>query len=272
MSPRSALSSPAAALAALLALSACGSEADEASDRAAAVPRIEAREYSYVLPKQEVKGGVTSIEFANTGTQMHEFSLGRLAPGATLARYESELTDGDNRAPGKDVARDVGGVPVLSPGRRVTVTRKLEPGIYVLVCYIPAPDGKPHIEHGMIGTFEVAGDTKQAPPKPDAVIVAGDKGFKVPTLSAGRQTIELRNAAREEREFQLGSPEPGKKRPDIERWFDEGMRGPAPIVFPGGIQSIPAGTSVYEEFELNAGRTYYLTDEHGLEARFTTSQ
>ena len=170
------------------------------------------------------------------------------------------------------MARDVGGVPALSPGRRVTVTRKLEPGTYVVLCYIPGPDGKPHIEHGMIDSFEVAGDTKQAPAKPDAVIVARDKSFKVPRLNAGRQTIELRNSAREEREFQIGSPEPGKKLPDVERWFDDGMRGPAPIDFPGGIQSIPAGASVYQELELEAGRTYYLSDEHGLEARFTTSR
>ena len=269
MSTRSALSSSAAALAAFLALSACGS--DDAADPAAPVPRIEAREYSYVLPRT-VEGGVTSIEFANTGKQVHEFALGRLAPGATLAQLRRDLTDGDDQGPGEDVARDVGGVPVLSPGRRVTVTRKLEPGTYVVLCYIPGPDGKPHIEHGMIGSFEVAGDSEQAPPKPDAVIVAGDKSFEVPRLNAGRQTIELRNAAREEREFQLGSPEPGKKVADIERWFSDGMRDPAPIIFPGGIQSIPAGTSVYEELELEAGRTYYLNDEHGLEARFSTNR
>jgi hypothetical protein len=268
MLPRSSVSSSAAALAALLALSACGSEDDRAADRAPRVPRIEAREYSYVLPAK-IEGGVTSIEFANTGKEMHEFALGRLAPGATLAQFRRELTDGDDQAPGEDVARDVGGVPQLSPGRRVTVTRKLEPGTYVLLCYVPGPDGKPHIDYGMLGSFEVAGDSNHAPPKPDAVIVAGDKRFKVPKLNAGRQTIELRNAATREREFQLGSPEPGKTLPDVERWFDEGMRGPAPIVFPGGIQSIPAGSSVYQELELEAGRTYYLDDEHGLEARFT---
>jgi hypothetical protein len=35
------------------------------------------------------------------------------------------------------------------------------------------------------------------------------------------------------------------------------------------MQSIPPGSSVYEEIELEAGRTYVLTNEHGLEDRFT---
>lgn len=272
MSLRLAFSSSAVALATLLALPACGDDAKEkAADPAPPPARVEAREYAYVLPKR-VEGGITSIEFANTGKQLHEFALGRLAPGASLAELRRELTDGDDEGPGEDLGEDVGGVPVLSPGRRVTVTRKLKPGTYVLACYIPGPGGKPHIEHGMIGSFQVVGDSKRAAPEPDALIVAGEKAFEVPKLRAGRQTIELRNAAREEREFQLGSPEPGKKLPDIERWFNQGMHGPAPIVFPGGMQSIPPGSSVYEELELEAGRTYFLTDEHGLEARFTVKR
>jgi hypothetical protein len=232
------------------------------------VVQVEAREYAYLMPDR-IKGGVVSIEFVSAGKELHEFALARLAPGANFEDFRRELTDGDGEAPGPELAEDVGGVPGLSSGERVRVTRELEDGTYALVCYVPAPDGRPHIEHGMIRTFTIKGDSGYELPQADAVIVAHDKRFEIPILHPGRQTIELRNAAGEEREFQLMGLKPGKTRRDVDAWFEAGGTGPAPVTFPGGMQSVPPGTSVFEELHLEAGTTYYLEDEHGLRARFT---
>jgi len=167
-----------------------------------------AREYAYVMPDRIV-GGVVSMEFVNAGDELHEFALGRLAPGVTPEQARQELTDGDGD-PGPELVEDIGGVPFLTPGKRVTVTRKLSEGTYVLLCFIPAPDGRPHIEHGMIRSFKIEGDSGKDLPKPDAVIIARTARFDVPVLHAGRQTIELRNAAREDRGFVLMGLKPGK--------------------------------------------------------------
>ena len=32
----------------------------------------------------------------------------------------------------------------------------LSPGTYGFVCFVPAPDGRPHAEHGMFGEFTVS--------------------------------------------------------------------------------------------------------------------
>jgi hypothetical protein len=92
-------------------------------------------------------------------------------------------------------------------------------------------------------------------------------------LHAGRQTIELRNAAHKDRGFVLIGLEPGQTPKDADAWFEGGGVGPAPGTFPGGIQSIPPGTSVFEELRLEARTTYYLLeDEYGLRATFTPQE
>jgi hypothetical protein len=229
--------------------------------------RVEAREYAFLMPER-ILGGVVSMEFVNAGNELHEFALGRLAPGLTLEDVRQDLIDGAD-VPDKRL-EDIGGVNFLTAGKRVTVTRKLREGTYVLSCYIPAPDGRPHIQHGMIRSFTIAGDSGKDLPKPDAVIVAHDKRFEIPILHPGRQTIEMRNAAQGDRGFVLMALEPGKTPKDADAWFETDGTGPAPVTFPGGMQSIPPGTSVFEELTLEAGTTYYLLeDEHGLRATFT---
>lgn len=242
-----------------------GNESKPADELAAV--RVAAREYAFVMPDRIV-GGVVSMEFVNAGNELHEFALGRLAPGLTLEDVRQDLIDGAD-VPDKRL-EDIGGVNFLTAGERVTVTRKLREGTYVLSCYIPAPDGRPHIQLGMIRSFTIAGDSGKDLPKPDAVISARAARFDVPVLHAGRQTIELRNAAQGDRGFVLMALEPGKTPRDADAWFETDGTGPAPVTFPGGMQSIPPGTSVFEELRLEAGTTYYLLeDEHGLRATFT---
>lgn len=247
------------------ALVGCGGGKNEAG-----VVEVRGNEYAYAMPDR-IEGGVVTMEFSNTGKEPHEYGLARLAPGAALEDVLAELTDDDGEAPGPELLTDAGGVPGLSPSKTVTVTRELPEGTYLLVCGLPAPDGRSHSQHGMLRSFEIARDSGNKLPKADAVIVAGEKRFEMPELKAGRQTIELRNSANEEREFQLIGLEPGKTFKDVERWAESGFQGPAPASFPGGMRSIPPGTSVFQDLELEAGRKYMLTDEHGLEARFTVA-
>jgi hypothetical protein len=237
----------------LLALAGCGAER-HASDTI----RVEARAHRYVMPAR-IDGGIVSLEFVNGSRVLHEFALARLIPRTTtVAAFRRELTDDDGEPPS---ALDVGGIPVLGPGKHLTVTRRLAPGTYALVCYL---HGRP-----MVGSFTVTGASASATPRPDATIVARQHRFDVPVLHPGRQTIELRNEAAGEREFQLTGLKPGNTPKEAEAWFAAGAKGPAPVVFPGGLQSIPPGASVIENLELERGVTYLLEDEHGLRARFT---
>ena len=237
----------------------CGND-----NRGSEAVRVEGTEYAYVIPSS-VDGGVVSMEFANTGEELHEFAMGRLRPGKTLADFRDELTNGGDEEPTSSV--DVGGVPLLSAGEHVTITRSLEPGTYLLVCFVPAPDGKTHLQHGMIGSFQAEGDSGADLPEPDAAIVAQDDRYDVPELEAGTQIVELRNAASGPREFNLIRLNPGKTISDAEKWFGSGAKGPAPLAFLGAMQSIPPGTSVFLTLDLEAGQHYVVVEnEHDYRA------
>lgn len=60
--------------------------------------RVEGTEYVYVTPSS-IEGGVVSMEFANTGEEPHEFAMGRLQPGKTVADFRNELTSGGDEEP-----------------------------------------------------------------------------------------------------------------------------------------------------------------------------
>ncbi len=245
----------------VLSLAACGGKGGTET------VRVEGSEYAFAVP-DTIEGGVVSMEFANVGEEPHEYAMGRLAPGKTLADFRLELEDDNEENPTSSA--DVGGVPLLSPGEQVTITRTLQPGTHVLICFFQAPDGKSHVEHGMIGSFEIEGDSGNELPEPDAAIVAQEDSFDVPELTAGTQTVELRNSASGEREFFLVGLNEGKTIADAESWFDSGLRGPAPLAFLGAMQSIPAATSVFLSIDLEAGRKYVVFDEeHDFHAEFS---
>jgi hypothetical protein len=250
---------------ATLALVGCGG-----SDEAAA-PVVEVRgdEYAYVMPDR-IEGGVVTMRFTNTGEELHEYALARLDDGKTRADVDAYLADPESMRSGPpDWIEDVGGVPTLSQDEEVSITRELERGTYVMLCFVPAPDGRPHIAHGMVKTFEVGEGGATELPDADAVIVATDDSFEIPELEPGEQTLELRNAADEPREFYLYSPNRGVTLAEVEEWGEGGFAGEPLATFLGAMQSIPAGSSVFLTVDLEAGERYVFFDEELSEAEFS---
>jgi len=103
--------------------------------------------------------GKTTLEVTNSGTEAHEMVVMRLQGIST----EAALRVLTGTAPEGEVPSDpppfksVGGMQAIMPGQRGWVTLDLEPGNYVLVCFIPsgAHEGKPHVQLGMIRPFTV---------------------------------------------------------------------------------------------------------------------
>jgi hypothetical protein len=208
----------------------------------------------------ELEGGVVSMRFRNTGKEPHEFALGRIDGGHTIDETIRDLFANDGDVP---YATDIGGVPLLSPGEEITITRRLEPGTYGLLCFFPSPDGKPHVQLGMKREFHVAGDAGKSVPTADAVITVTADGYSVPEIEAGTRTIELRNESGNEPSWYLSASEPGMTTKDFEAWIEGGQKGPSPATFLGLMQSFPTGRSVFVTLELEAGTTYSLADDDG---------
>lgn len=226
-------------------------------------------EYAFEAP-DSVVGGVVSLRISNDGAEVHELVIATLPEGHSL----EELRDALERDGPPEWADAVTAVPVLSPGRALTLTHPLEPGTYALVCSMPNPDGQGvHALSGMIDEIEVVGDSGRSLPEPDLVISATDDGYQVPTVvKAGRVLVEFRNDGSTRHEFPVLALEAGKSLDHVDAWFEAGTQGPAPVTFVGGTIGIEPGASVIQELELDAGTTYTLADaEAGFQATFTVS-
>ena len=85
----------------------------------------------------------------NDGAETHVLEIVKLADGVTFA--EALAADGDE---GTLVGYWVTGLAAPG-GDEEAVTFDLEPGNYVLACYIPNADGTAHLELGMQHQFSV---------------------------------------------------------------------------------------------------------------------
>jgi hypothetical protein len=263
----------AVALCCAFVLVACGEESGGGNESggAPAAPEanivdVELTEYAFGMTG-DITGGTITFQVANKGEIPHEVAFGAIEGDRTTEDIEKALQGG--RPP--KWFKDIAGIPVLSPGVTASMTRELDPGQYVFLCFLPTPGkGHPHAFEGMWRLFEVDGSSGVAPPEPDLTITASEDGFDVPDISAGTHTIELVNDGTKAHEFAFVSYEPGKTEKDLDKWFGSGLQGPAPALFPGGMQSVPSGESVVVEMTFEAGRTYRLEDfESKLSSEFT---
>jgi uncharacterized cupredoxin-like copper-binding protein len=242
-----------------LIVSACTDEGEDGSTpapTASTAIEVSATEFAFDLPA-EVTGGVVEMRFTNTGGLPHEFAFARIDEGKTEADVQAVIESGGESP---EWAEDVAGVPGLSPGQSITVTRTLEPGSYVFLCFFPDPEGTSHAELGMYELFTIAGDTEAALPEPDATIMATDDGLQVPALTSGEQTVEFDNGGTEPHELFLAAFEAGKGIKDVDRWIEGGYQGEPPVTFLGGMQTIPAGESVFLTIDLEPGVQYTALD------------
>ena len=252
------------------AVSTCGG----GKDAGAGAVSIQGGEYAFVV-LDSVEGGVVSFEYENIGDEIHEFAMGRIAEGKTIEDVEALFASEGGEIP--DRIEGVAGVPVLSPGQELGITREARAG--EVRAPVPDPlaagDASPRPWQDRIRTFEVAGESELELPEGVPVIAAGEDAFDVPELESGPRTIELRNAASSEREFNLvmladGFTTEQAEAFDWDGWFEGGQEGPLPFVLLGAMQSIPPGTSVYLTIDLEAGKLYRISDEeNGIQAEFT---
>jgi hypothetical protein len=242
---------------------------DGAHDRAAKTNDVSVKgaDYAFLMPDR-INGGVVKMRVSNVGRELHEYALGRLKQGTTLADLKKQLDRGEELRGVEEVA----GVPGVSPRTEIAITRKLREGKYVFLCLVPSPKGVPHYKLGMIKAFDVVGTSGAELPKADATVTARDKAMEVPELQAGKQTLELKNGASRPREFELLSLKPGKTTEDVQAFMERGRPDlkAAPASFLGAIQTIPPGESVFLQLRLKAGERYVFQDaDNGIVQEFS---
>jgi hypothetical protein len=214
------------------------------------VVTVTATDYRFDAPA-EVPAGLTAIRLVNKGPSLHHIQLMKLEEGKSL-----EDLLGAMKGEGFPAwARPAGGPAPPEVGSTSTSIEALEPGTYVLICFIPAEDGVPHVMKGMFRELKVAGPAGAATPEPEADIVVNlvDYDFELSRpITAGKHTIRIENTAPQPHEIAIVRLNSGKKPTDYTAW---GMKpvGPAPGSIHGGLSGIMPGAHSFIEVDLPPG-------------------
>lgn len=130
--------------------------------------KITAQEYAFSLESTQLSPN-TAFSFVNLGQEAHEITLFKAPDEVDLMTAKAALEGVDGQSlENIPVGYRVDHVSFAEPGETQPVTFKdaLPDGKYVLACYIPEgglgdegpvnPEGKPHIQVGMISLFTIA--------------------------------------------------------------------------------------------------------------------
>jgi hypothetical protein len=101
-------------------------------------------DYAFKLSRPLTAGSHT-FRVVSEANQPHELELIKLAPGKKAADVTAWINDPKGPPPGQGI----GGTAPAGKGVPVYFTADLTAGDYVLLCFVPGPDGKPHFMHGM---------------------------------------------------------------------------------------------------------------------------
>jgi hypothetical protein len=224
--------------------------AGEAAAAAPAVVTVTASDYAFEAPA-EIPGGFVTMRLVNKGPSLHHVQLLKLEAGKTMEDFTAALKAG---GPPR-WALPAGGPNPPQPGDSSTVQMKLEPGQYVMVCFVPAADGQPHLMKGMMRplTVTASGSTAAAEPTADIVMKLVDFSFDLSKpLTSGRHILRIDNDGKQPHEVAIVRMEPGKDPLSFASW-GERPTGPAPGQMYGGVSAIMPGTQVYVPLDLPPG-------------------
>jgi len=218
---------------------------------AAPVIEWEAGDYSFTGP-ETVPAGVVTVRLSNFGLEPHHAQLMRLKDGVSFDQLMAALQE-EGDAAIRFVTLE-GGAGAIDPHRNTEATLNLKEGSYVLVCFIPSPDGVPHLAKGMLKPIQVVA-AGNAEPEPGArgVLTMSDFRFEMPdVLPSGEQTYRVVNAGPQPHELNVVRLAVGKTIQDVLVWERE-PQGPPPFEAVGGLNAFEQNGAGFIRFDLPAG-------------------
>ena len=264
------------------------------------VVEVEAEDYAFRVPETLPAGWVT-VRFENVGDEPHFMVFHHLLEGRTFDDYmieagepfnqiwmqlrDGEVTEEEAWALMEELVPawvfehivHRGGPGIVKPGGEVEATVYLEPGNYVVECYMKSEEGEIHAMEGMADPVTVTGEPSDAsPPAADARVILSNDGIEIEgQLTAGHRTLEVHVAdqgaapGHTANFARLDGPAHEQEVVEWMNWMtSHGLRAPAPATFVGGVQLMPVGQRANVILELEAG-PYLLVSESGISTTFT---
>ena len=262
----------------------------------------------------EIPAGWTTFRFVNASSMIH-FAMIDVPPEGittqlmsdTVMEYFQEAMDGMNAGDEEAVNAAfakfpewigelgrMGGPGMLSPGRIGQATIYLEPGRYLLECYVKS-DGVFHTtspgpgQLGMLLDLTVTEEQGKTPePKADATLAIRNSGFELVggELRTGTNTIRVDFVEQQAfpsfvgNDVHLMRVDDGESIGKADAWMDwrskEGLEDPSPVTFLGGINDLPAGSHGYFTVDLEPGDYAFIAEipssaESGFVLPFTVA-
>lgn len=245
----------------------------------------------------ELPAGWTTFRMENVGAQEHFGLLQKLPAGKRIADYGAEVgavfgsvweryeageldRDGAGSALGEELPQwffnDIvpsGGPALTEPGEVAQATVRLDPGVYVLECYVKTPEGVWHTMLGMVHEIVVTETPNGASaPQADVEVVIGN--YRVTTggeLSAGTHTIAVHVLDQPDgmmkHDINLFRLDDETTLDEIITWMDwmdlAGFRAPAPGHSIGGMEHLAAGRTGFITVTLEPGRYAWVSEGYG---------
>jgi uncharacterized cupredoxin-like copper-binding protein len=223
-----------------------------------------AYDYGYSGP-ESVPAGVSTVEILNQGQDLHHAQLIRLARGKTAGDFQQALKT-DPRIP--DWALLLGGPNAVVPSERARAIVNLEPGNYLVVCWIPDKDNTPHVALGMARPFKVRGKAQVSElPIGDVHVDEGDFSFAATAnIAPGHHVVRVRNNGAQPHEVLLVQLPPDGSIAEFGEAVAKGVDSPPPGKPIGGITGLQPGSEAVFTADLTPGKyglICFFPDEEG---------
>ena len=232
-----------------------GAGAQAAASTPPRVVNVKAFDYRFEAPAS-IGAGTTTFKLQNEGKEPHHLWIVRLTDGKTPVDFTKVMKTWGSALKMPAWAVDVGGPNTAGSKETAEGTMTLEPGTYMLVCWIPSPDGMLHVMKGMVKEMKVTGPASAAAePNADITMMMDDYSFDLSKpITAGRHTIRFENRAAQSHEAVIARLLPDKTLAQAVKWLNAGQAGPAPIEMLGGASGLAKGRHMFITADFPAGR------------------
>jgi hypothetical protein len=178
---------------------------------------IEATEYAFKT-LGSIPAGVTTVQLKNLGKEDHEAQFVRLNDGVTVEQFLTAIQQAGQGEP-PPIFTYEGGPAEIVPNKTAEVMLNFQPGQYMLLCFVNAPDGQPHAAKGMILPIKVnaaAGAAATLPAGKGTITLGAASGLDLPaTLPAGKSQYRVTNQGTGPHAFFFGGTPADKTIDDV---------------------------------------------------------
>jgi uncharacterized cupredoxin-like copper-binding protein len=215
----------------------------------AQVVDVSATEYAFDTDLTTVDAGLVELRLTNDGAEGHQAMIVRFDDGADLGALIAASADDPTGIAPLQLLNGFGGPNGVAPGTTVASRQVLEPGEYLLACFIPADDGQPHANKGMVRPFTVtapADGAAAAELEPgDVELSTVDFSFETPAELAAGSTALVTNAGTQGHELDLVRLE-GDATAEDAAAFELTREGTSPGAGVAGVGILrPGGTATF---------------------------